>query len=151
MCMCVGVMEGVGGRRDSFSEDMGSTQSPSGDELDIVGEDSFDDSADEGHLGSPSPSDPFCPIVECAGLSRASWVNLDVVLVNDSEVAVAEGICRNTHPQDCIDEHPLGTEDVGVVILESVVHSEVDPTHRFSLRRWPLRNVTIDGVSLCEH
>ena len=105
--MCVGAMEGVGGRGDSFSEDMGTYQSSSGDELDIVGEYSFDESADEGHMGSPSPSAPFCPIVECAGLSRASWVNLDVVLVNDSGVAVAEGICRYTHPQDCIDENPL--------------------------------------------
>src|SRR5450631_355085 len=151
MCMCVGAMEGVGGRGDSFSEDMGTYQSSSGDELDIVGEYSFDESADEGHMGSPSTSAPFCPIVECGGLSRASWVNLDVVLVNDNGVAVAEGICRNTHPQDCIDENPLGTDDVGVVILESRVHSEVNPTHRFSLRRWPLRNVTIEGVSLHDH
>ena len=67
--MCVGAMEGVGGRGDSFSEDMCNTHSSSGDDLDIVGEDSFDDSADEGHLGSPSPSAPVCPIVECAGLS----------------------------------------------------------------------------------
>ena len=27
----------------------------------------------------------------------------------------------------------------------------MDPTHRFSLCMWPLRNVTIDGVSLREH
>ena len=51
MCMYVGAMEGVGGRGDSFSENMGTTQSAFGDELDIVGEDTFDDSANEGHLG----------------------------------------------------------------------------------------------------
>jgi hypothetical protein len=77
-------------------------------------------------------------------------VNLDVLLLNDNGVVVAEGICCNTHPQNCIDENPLGLEDVGIIILESLVHSEVDPTHRFSLR-WPSRNVTIDGVSLRDH
>ena len=78
-------------------------------------------------------------------------MNLDMVLLNESGVVVAEGIGRNTHLQDCIDENLLGPEDVGVVILESLVHFEVDPTHRFSLRMWPLRNVTIDGVSLRDH
>ena len=85
------------------------------------------------------------------GLSRAEWVNVDVVLVNDSGVVVAEGICRNTHPQDCINENPFGIDDVGVIILESLIHFKVDPTHRFSLRRWPLKNVTIDGVTLGDH
>jgi hypothetical protein len=78
-------------------------------------------------------------------------MNLDVVLLNDTGVVVAEGICRNTNPQDCIVENLLGPEDGGVVILESLVHSEVDPTHNSSLRRWPLRNVTINGVSLRDH
>ena len=64
---------------------------------------------------------------------------------------MAESICCNTHPQDFIDENPLGTKDVGVVILELLVHSKVNPTHRFSLRRWPLRYVTIKGVSLHDH
>jgi hypothetical protein len=72
--------------------------STSEDELDIVGEATMDDSAEEDHLGLPSPSVPFCPIVGCAWLSRASWVNLEVVLVNDRGVVVAEGICHNTHP-----------------------------------------------------
>ena len=47
-------------------------------------------STDEDHLDLPSPSVPHCPIVECTGLSRASWVNLEVVLLNDSGVVVAE-------------------------------------------------------------
>jgi hypothetical protein len=46
-------------------------------------------------------------------------VNLDVVLLNDTRVVVAEGICRNTNPQDCIVENSFGPEDGGVVILES--------------------------------
>jgi hypothetical protein len=130
---------------------MATWPSASEDELDIIGEATMDESVDEDHVDLPSSSVLHCPILNCAGLSRASWVNLDVVLLNDIGVVVAEGICRNTHPQDCIDENPLGPEDVGVVILESLVHSEVDPTHRFSLRRWHLRNVTIDGISLRKH
>src|SRR6202048_558867 len=130
---------------------MANWPSASEDELDIVGEATMDESSDEEHLDTPLHSVPDCPIIKCAGLSRASWVNLDVLLLNNSGVVVAEGICRNTHPQDCIDQNPLGTDDVGIVILESLVPSEVDPTHRFSLRRWPLRNVTIDGFSLREH
>ena len=96
----------------------------------IVGEANMDDSTNKDHLDLPSPSVPLCPIVECKGFPRALWVNLDVVLLNESGVAVAEGICRNSNPQDCIDENQLGTEDVGVVILESFVHSEVNPTQR---------------------
>ena len=130
---------------------MANWPSASEDELDIVGEATMDESSDEEHLDTPLHSVPDCPIIKCAGLSRASWVNLDVLLLNDSGVAMAEGICRNTHPQDCIDQNPFGTEDVGIVILESLVPFEVDPTYRFSLCRWPLRNVTIDGFSLREH
>jgi hypothetical protein len=126
--MCVGTMDGYSGGGYTSSEDMATWPSASEDELDIVGEATMDDD----HVDLPSPSTPHRPSVECAGLSRASWVNKDVLLLNDSGVVVAEGICRNTHPQDCIDENPLGTEDVGIVILESRVHSEVDPTHRFS-------------------
>ena len=81
------------------------------------------DNTDEDHLDAPLPSVPICPILECTGLFRAAWVNLDLVLLNDSGVAVAEGICRNTHPQDCVDEYQLGIEDVGVVIWESLIHS----------------------------
>jgi hypothetical protein len=144
-------MDGYTGGGYSSLEDMGTWPSASEDELDIVGEATMDESSDEEVLDIPAPSVPHRPIVECVGLSRAAWVNLDVVLLNDSGVPVAEGICRNTHPHDCVDENPLGPDDVGVMILDSLVHSEMDPTHRFSLRRWPLRNVTIDGVSLREH
>jgi hypothetical protein len=151
MLMCVGTMDGCNGGGYTSSEDMATWPSASEDELDIVGEASVDESVDDDHADLASPSIPHCPLVECASISRALWVNLDVMLLNDSGVVVAEDICRNTHPQDCIDENMFGTEDVGVVILESLVHSEVDPTHRFFLRRWSLRNVTIDGVSLSEH
>ena len=151
MFICVGTMDGYSGRGYSSSEALDPWPSASKDELDIVREATMDESADEDHLDVPLPIIPHCPIVECACLLKAEWMNLDVAFLNDTGIVVAEGICHNTHPQDCIDENPLGPEDVGVVIFESLVHSEVDPTHRFSLRRWPLRNVTIDGVSLRDH
>jgi hypothetical protein len=50
-----------------------------------------------------------------------------MVFVNNNGVVVEEGIYRNIHPQGCINEHPLNTEDVGLVILEYVIHFEVDP------------------------
>src|SRR6202048_169914 len=126
MFMCVGTMDGFSERGDWSSEDMATWPSASEDDLDIVGEASMDGSADEDHLDVPSPSVPQCTIVECMGLSRASWVNLEVALLNESGVVVAEGICRNTHPEDCIDQNPFGTEDVGSVILECLVPSEAD-------------------------
>ena len=43
-------------------------------------------------------------------------MNLEVVFVNNNGVVVGEGICCNTHSQDCIDENMFGTEDVRVVI-----------------------------------
>ena len=149
--MCIGTMKGFREIEGWSSEDMANWPCASEDEVDIVGEATMDESAHEDHLHLLSPYVPYCPIVECMGLSRAAWVNLDVVLVDNNGVLVVEGIFRNTHPQECIDENPFGTKDVGVIILESLVHSEVDPTHRFSLRMWPLKNVTIDGITLREH
>ena len=144
-------MEGYSGRGNSSSEDMATWLFAFEDELYIVGEGIMDDIAGEGHLGLPLPSVPFSPIVECVGFLKTLWVNLEVIFVNHNGVAMAEGICHNTHPQDCIDENPFGIEDVGVLILESLIDSKVDPIHRFSFRKWPLRNVMINGVSLCEH
>lgn len=46
---------------------------------------------------------------------------------------------------------PLGNGDVGVVIFESLAHSDVHPTQRFLLHRWPLRNIMLEGVSLLDH
>ena len=112
--MCVGPMEGLREIGGWSSEDMATWPSAPDDEVDIVGEATMDESGHEDHLDLPSPSVPHCPIVECTGLSRAAWVNLDVVLVNDSGLPVAEGICRNTHPEDCIDETRLAQRMLGL-------------------------------------
>ena len=72
--------------------------SASEDELDIVEEATINDSVEEDHLVGSISSIPFYSIVECTGLSKASWVNLEVVLVDDNKVIMAEGICRNIHP-----------------------------------------------------
>jgi hypothetical protein len=49
---------------------------------------------------------------------------------------------------DCIDANSLGDDDVRVCILNLLLPSEVPPGWRFSLRRWPMRSVLHDGVSL---
>ena len=54
-----------------------------------------------------------------------------VVLLTESGVPLAEGICRNNHPHDCVDQNLLGVEDVGVVTHESLVYSEVYLTQGF--------------------
>ena len=87
----------------------------------------------------------------CTGFGRDQWVGLDVVLLNDIGDPVADGICRNTDPRECVDANPLGVDDVGVCILNSLLPSEVPCTWRFSLRRWPLRRVLHEGVSLWDH
>ena len=46
---------------------------------------------------------------------------------------------------------PLGLDDVGVCILNSLLPLEVPLTWRFSLRWWPLRQVVHEEVSLWDH
>jgi hypothetical protein len=87
-------------------------------------------------------------IPSCEDYLQEQWVNLDVVILNACAVPVADGVCRNSNPTDCIDANPLGEDNVGVCILNSLLPSEVPPGWRFSLRRWPLRSVLHDGVSL---
>ena len=74
-----------------------------------------------------------------------------MVLLNDGAVLVVEGMCHNVHPHDCVDQNPLGNAHVGIVILESLIHSDVHPTQRFLLCRWPVWSVMFKGVSLCDH
>ena len=76
-------------------------------------------------------------IPPCEGYSRDQWVDLDVILLNACVVPVVNNVCRNLNSTDCIefDANPLGEEDVGVCILNSLLPSEVPPGWRFSLRR----------------
>ena len=92
--------------------------SPCKDELDIVGEGEIDDNVEEKHVQNYLPSISMEPIVQL------EWVSLELVLLNDSKVFVVEGTCYNVHPHDCVDQNPLGNEDVGGVILESLIHSD---------------------------
>jgi hypothetical protein len=78
-------------------------------------------------------------------------VGLDVVLFNEVVIAVTNDICRNSDPRDCVDANPLGPDDVGVCILNSLVPLEVPVTWRFSLRRWPFRRVLHEEVSLWDY
>ena len=41
---------------------------------------------------------------------------------------MANDVCRNSNPKDCIDANPLGKEDIGVCILNSLDPLEVPPS-----------------------
>ena len=74
-------------------------------------------------------------------------MNLEVILLDDDGVVVGEDMCHNINTQDCIGENQLGTENVGVVILDSLIPTEVDPTHRFKLRSRPLMELACVAMS----
>ena len=78
-------------------------------------------------------------------------MGLDVVLLNKLGVPVANGICRNSDPCECVDANPLGLDDVGVCILNSSLPLEVPLMWRFSLRQWPFCRVLHEEVSLWDH
>ena len=105
----------------------------------------------QAHEESIRSGDDNDDIPFCAGFGREQWVGLDVLLFNEVGVPVANGICRNSDPRDCVDANPLGPDDVGVCILNSLLPLDVPVTWRFSLRRWPLCRVLHDGVSLFDH
>lgn len=46
-----------------------------------------------------------------------------------------EGVCCNAHPHNCVDQYPLGDEDVAVVIFESLGQCKENLTQRFLLCR----------------
>ena len=77
-------------------------------------------------------------ILLCVGFRRDQCVGLDVVILNEFGDPVADDICRKSEPRECVDANPLGLDDVGVCILNSLLPSELPLTWRFSLRRWPL-------------
>lgn len=90
-------------------------------------------------------------IPQCVGVERREWKNLNVVLLDDSGLAVAEGVCRNSDEMDCVDSTRLGLDHVGVLIFLSLSPNVVPPSWRFSLRRWHIRWVLYEGVSLYDH
>ena len=72
------------------------------------------------HLGEDHDNIPLC-----AGFGREQWVGLDVVLLDEAGVPVADGICRKSDPRECVDANPL---DLHLNPLEVLA------TWRFSLR-----------------
>lgn len=83
-----------------------------------------------------------------AGLPRVEWLNRSVSLISSEGVLVGSGIVRNCHASDCVDNRPLGTEDVGILVLESLRHDLLPADWKYSVRRWSSKNATSDGVSL---
>lgn len=159
--LVVGVMDVCG--EDSASKLFTYTSS-----LDSVSEDLLhygydycgnDNGLNRGTAGAqPWEHDQFPPpflgwhnIPMCKGFSREQWVGLDVILINDAGVSIANGIRRNLFPTECVDANPLGDNDVGVCITNSLMPLEVPQTRRFSLRWWPCWQVLHNGVSLWNH
>ena len=105
----------------------------------------------EGHEQSLHSGDDHDDIFLCASFGREQWVGLDVILFNELGVPVAHGICRNSEPRECVDANPLGADDVGVCILNSLLPLEFPVMWRFSLRRWSLRRVLHEEVNLWDH
>jgi hypothetical protein len=72
-----------------------------------------------------------------------------VVLFDDEDRALCEGLICNTNPLDCVDNHILGDEDVGVIILNPtgiVISIDWENT----LHRWPLSLTKFEGHTLAE-
>ena len=67
----------------------------------------------------------------------SNGLGLDVVPLNELGVPVADEICRNSDLRECVDPNPLGHDDVGVCILNSLLSFEVPVTWKFSLRQGP--------------
>lgn len=65
-------------------------------------------------------------------------VGLDVVLLKEFGVPLANDICKNSDPYECVDANPLGLDDIGVCILNSLLPFQAPMMWRFSLHKWPL-------------
>ena len=61
----------------------------------------------EVHKQSHHSRDNHNGIPLCADFGREHWVGLDVVLLNDLGVPMANGICRNSDPHECVAANPL--------------------------------------------
>ena len=85
----------------------------------------------------------------CMGLSRKALKGKAVVLFDDEDHALCDGLICNTNPVDCVDNNILGDEDVGVIILNptgNVIPMDWENT----LHRWPLSHTKYEGHTLAE-
>ena len=83
-----------------------------------------------------------------SGLPRSEWLNLEVSVFNAEGDLVGAGVIRNCEPADCVDNSQLGLQDVGVLILESILPEHVPADWKYSVRRWPCTLVKYRGTSL---
>lgn len=144
-------MDIVLGNVDLTSRGSGDMFCSSYDGVDIVGDGKMDDIGEEHHMGPkccPYLQNPLWSVLGSLGWTKWIWKWLLLTIMASIS---GEGVCHNTHPNDCIDKIPLGKNDVGVVIVESIVHAKVNPLQRFLLRTWPPRNTMLEGVSLHDH
>jgi hypothetical protein len=57
-------------------------------------------------------------IPKCVGVGRELWEKLAVTLCNAHGIEVAEGVVFITSPNSCIDDKPLGENDVGIMVMD---------------------------------
>lgn len=86
---------------------------------------------------------PYC------GMPREEWINAPVALLRDASILVGFGVCRYSHPEDFVDGVLLGDSHVGVTILQLTEGCSTDDDV-FSCRRWNMKYVLSDGISLFE-
>lgn len=86
----------------------------------------------------------------CSGLRREDWVNITVMLVDEDGHNMAKGICHNVNPIDCVEDKCLGTDHVGVLIMEPI-EGMMDIGAMFALKAWPTDRVFHSGCTLQHH
>ena len=70
----------------------------------------------EVHEQSQHSGDDHDDILLCAGFGRKHWMGFDIVLLNELDVPVTDGICRNFDPCECVDANPLDVDGVSMFI-----------------------------------
>ena len=90
-------------------------------------------------------------IPKCVGVGRELWEKLVVILCNAYGVDVDEGVVLITSPNSCIDNRPLGENDLGVMVMDILCE---EPGWTFELgvlKCWLIHEVMYNGVSLFDH
>ena len=72
-----------------------------------------------------------------------------VVLFDDHDRALCNGLICNTNPLDCVDNNILGIEDVGVIILNPT-SNVISMNWENTLHCWPLSLTKFKGHTLAE-
>ena len=108
---------------------------------------------------SPNPDfsnpHPILPngVVQCEGFGHASWITKSVMLLNESGVDVARGICHSVKAELVVDNDgmPLDNDHIAVQITKLLLEEDVASKWMFSMRAWHIRRMFLNGASLYDH